>query len=91
MHHTACSPCLICVSAVCSAAPGTSNQLAVYKGGIQGGMLGSSEQALVPTATGGQKAYEPSADVARRMPSKWPRPKWHAPWRNYRVISGHYG
>lgn len=20
-----------------------------------------------------------------RIPSKWPRPVWHAPWKNYRV------
>ncbi|KAE9594232.1 putative transcription factor WD40-like family [Lupinus albus] len=26
-----------------------------------------------------------------RMPSKWPRPVWNAPWKNYRVISGHLG
>ncbi|KAJ0615603.1 putative transcription factor WD40-like family [Helianthus annuus] len=24
-----------------------------------------------------------------RIPSRWPRPVWHAPWKNYRVISGH--
>ena len=47
--------------------------------------------AVVPTAGGGQQAYVPSAAVARRMPSKWPRPAWHAPWKLYRVISGHLG
>ncbi|KAI3903607.1 hypothetical protein MKW98_032261 [Papaver atlanticum] len=27
-----------------------------------------------------------------RIPSsEWPRPVWHAPWRNYMVISGHQG
>ncbi|KAK9988555.1 hypothetical protein SO802_028794 [Lithocarpus litseifolius] len=26
-----------------------------------------------------------------RIPSKWPRPLWHAPWKTYRVISGHLG
>ncbi|XP_013601683.1 PREDICTED: protein pleiotropic regulator PRL2-like [Brassica oleracea var. oleracea] len=25
------------------------------------------------------------------MPSRWPRPEWHAPWKNYRVIQGHLG
>ena len=25
------------------------------------------------------------------MANKWPRPEWHAPWRMYRVISGHNG
>lgn len=38
-----------------------------------------------------QKEYVPSAVVARRMANKWPRPEWHAPWRMYRVISGHNG
>eukprot|EP00798_Chlamydomonas_sp_ICE-L_P012241 gene12241-15381_t len=32
-----------------------------------------------------------SAAVSRRLASKWPRPKWHAPWKMYRVISGHMG
>lgn len=32
-----------------------------------------------------------SAAVSRRLGSKWPRPEWHAPWRLYRVISGHLG
>jgi pleiotropic regulator 1 len=29
--------------------------------------------------------------LMERMASKWPRPDWHAPWKNYRVISGHLG
>ncbi|KAF3787431.1 pleiotropic regulatory locus 1 protein [Nymphaea thermarum] len=32
-----------------------------------------------------------SAAIIERLPSKWPRPVWHAPWKNYRVISGHLG
>lgn len=32
-----------------------------------------------------------SAAVSRRLASKWPRPEWHAPWKTYRVISGHLG
>ncbi|MED6213909.1 Protein pleiotropic regulatory locus 1, partial [Stylosanthes scabra] len=32
-----------------------------------------------------------TAALMERMPSKWPRPDWHAPWKNYRVISGHLG
>jgi len=27
----------------------------------------------------------------KRIPSKWPKPEWHAPWKLYRVISGHLG
>ncbi|PPD84133.1 hypothetical protein GOBAR_DD18921 [Gossypium barbadense] len=29
--------------------------------------------------------------IIERIPSKWPRPVWHRPWKNYRVISGHLG
>lgn len=32
-----------------------------------------------------------SASASRRLASKWPKPKWHPPWRMYRVISGHLG
>ena len=46
---------------------------------------------MVPTAAGGQREYTPSAVVARKIPNKWPRPAWHAPWKMYRVIAGHLG
>ncbi|KAL2622292.1 hypothetical protein R1flu_002497 [Riccia fluitans] len=44
-------------------------------------------------ATGGAitERYQPSAAVMKRLPSKWPKPAWHPPWINYRVISGHLG
>lgn len=32
-----------------------------------------------------------SAQIARSAAARWPRPSWHAPWRPYRVISGHLG
>ena len=35
--------------------------------------------------------YKPSAAIMKRLPSKWPKPAWHAPWKLYRVISGHLG
>ena len=54
-------------------------------------MLSQGQRALLPTATGGHKEYLPSAAIAKRLPSKWPRPVWHPPWRNYRVLSGHLG
>lgn len=37
------------------------------------------------------KGGNSSAAVSRRIASKWPRPVWHAPWKMYRVISGHLG
>ena len=47
--------------------------------------------ALLPTAAGPNKEYMPSAQVAKRLPSKWPKPVWHPPWKMYRVVSGHLG
>ncbi|CAD7701045.1 unnamed protein product [Ostreobium quekettii] len=38
-----------------------------------------------------KKAEMTSAAVSRRLASKWPKPVWHAPWKNYRVISSHLG
>ena len=35
--------------------------------------------------------HEFSASVIRRQASRWPRPEWHAPWKLYRVVSGHMG
>jgi pleiotropic regulator 1 len=35
--------------------------------------------------------YKPSVAVVKRLASRWPKPKWHAPWKTYRVISGHLG
>lgn len=56
----------------------------------------SAKQALastlmVPTATGGEKEYVPSATIAKRAASKWPRPDWHQHMELYRVVSGHQG
>ena len=54
-------------------------------------VLSQGQRALLPTAAGGHKDYLPSAAIAKRLPSKWPRPIWRPPWRNYRVLSGHLG
>lgn len=54
-------------------------------------MVHQATKALVPTATGEKKEYMPSAQLAKRLPSAWPRPVWHAPWKMYRVVSGHLG
>lgn len=53
--------------------------------------LHNGSAAALSKSGGSQEDYKPSAAVARRMPSKWPRPVWHAPWKLYRVISGHLG
>ncbi len=54
-------------------------------------VIHQATKALVPTATGEKKEYMPSAQLAKRLPSAWPRPVWHAPWKMYRVVSGHLG
>ncbi|CAG9461852.1 unnamed protein product [Pedinophyceae sp. YPF-701] len=48
-------------------------------------------RALVPSALGAPKEYRPSSEIAARLPSQWPKPQWRAPWKMYRVISGHLG
>lgn len=80
-----------------AAAAGRSKELVLHGAGVGPGQISKEAKAalggtvMVPTAAGGQKEYTPSATLARRLPSKWPRPAWHAPWRMYRVISGHLG
>ena len=48
-----------------------------------------------PTSSSVPSTSAPSSSsfdqLARRMPAKWPRPKWHPHWRCYRVVSGHLG
>ena len=65
-----------------------------------GGEAGGGKQLALAGAPGGfrppvlgsdGKEYTPSAIVARRQASKWPRPEWHPPWKLYRVVSGHMG
>lgn len=48
-------------------------------------------RATVKKSDGTVEVYKPSVAVMKRLASRWPRPKWHAPWKTYRVISGHLG
>lgn len=51
-----------------------------------------SSKALANLAAASKDTTKPtSAAVIRRMPSKWPKPQWRAPWKLYRVIAGHLG
>ncbi|KAI5647236.1 hypothetical protein M9H77_33241 [Catharanthus roseus] len=59
------------------------------KSGMDTGFSGKSN-AVVPTH-GLPERNLSTAAIMERIPSKWPRPVWHAPWKNYRVISGHLG
>lgn len=63
-----------------SGQPRTDMQLAVYSG--------NKQQAVMEVLK--EKSYT-SAAVSRRLASKWPKPVWHAPWKMYRVLSGHLG
>lgn len=55
-------------------------------GGSLGG--GSAQRAIMKVI---EDQGSGSAAVSRRLASKWPRPEWRAPWKMYRVISGHLG
>ncbi|KAH7676611.1 pleiotropic regulator 1 protein [Dioscorea alata] len=46
--------------------------------------------AIVSIPGSSERPYSTSA-LMERIPSRWPRPAWHPPWKNYRVISGHLG
>ncbi|XP_052189491.1 protein pleiotropic regulatory locus 1 [Diospyros lotus] len=57
--------------------------------GLDGGLSGKST-TTISTYTSSERNPSTSA-LIERIPSKWPRPVWHPPWKNYRVISGHLG
>ena len=67
--------------------PKTSNALAVALS--PGTVPGSKPPNSVLTQF--KKPHEQSAQLIPRLASKWPKPKWHQPWKLYRVISGHMG
>ncbi|XP_078435794.1 pleiotropic regulatory locus 1 [Wolffia australiana] len=58
------------------------------KGMDTGIMVRSTGTSVIPGS--GERPQSTSA-LVERVPSRWPRPEWHAPWKNYRVISGHLG
>lgn len=62
---------------------GDGKSLVVFKG------EGAGQLIEAPSQT--KAKYTPTASVIKRMAAHWPRPEWHAPWKNYRVISGHLG
>ncbi|XP_031092175.1 protein pleiotropic regulatory locus 1-like [Ipomoea triloba] len=47
--------------------------------------------AVIPSQHTSSERNLSTAAIMERIPSKWPRPAWHPPWKNYRVISGHLG
>ncbi|XP_011012875.1 PREDICTED: protein pleiotropic regulatory locus 1-like isoform X1 [Populus euphratica] len=59
------------------------------KGWSDGGISGKSTAVI--TASGSSERNFSTSAIMERIPSKWPRPVWRPPWKNYRVISGHLG
>ncbi|KAG5544790.1 hypothetical protein RHGRI_017286 [Rhododendron griersonianum] len=57
--------------------------------GLDGG-LSEKSITIVSASSSSERNFSTSA-IMERIPSRWPRPVWHAPWKNYRVISGHLG
>jgi len=68
------------------AAPAKGNELAVVAS--QPNIPRESSSALLPFAPATQGNNQ---QLIPKKPSSIPRPKWHAPWKLYRVISGHLG
>lgn len=72
------------------------------KGGVQNALvvgpaaqprtndIGPSKSSAIISTSGPSDRFSTSA-LMERIPSRWPRPVWHPPWKNYRVISGHLG
>ncbi|KAG6731769.1 hypothetical protein I3842_01G146100 [Carya illinoinensis] len=50
-----------------------------------------SKSSAVVSASGSSERNSSTSAIMERIPSKWPRPVWHPPWKTYRVISGHLG
>lgn len=52
--------------------------------------VGPSKSNAIMSTPSSSERFSTSA-LMERIPSRWPRPVWRAPWKNYRVISGHLG
>ncbi|EOA30454.1 hypothetical protein CARUB_v10013579mg [Capsella rubella] len=47
--------------------------------------------AILPASGSSSERNLSTTFLMERRSSRWPRPEWHAPWKNYRVIQGHLG
>ncbi|PWA43128.1 pleiotropic regulatory locus 1 [Artemisia annua] len=54
------------------------------------GSLTGKSTAVVPAHMGSERNLSTAA-LMERIPSRWPRPEWHAPWKNYRIWETHSG
>ncbi|XP_010259551.1 PREDICTED: protein pleiotropic regulatory locus 1-like [Nelumbo nucifera] len=55
------------------------------------GLPGKSTIGVLTSVPGSSERNTSTSALMERIPSKWPRPVWRPPWKNYRVISGHLG
>ncbi|XP_068327439.1 protein pleiotropic regulatory locus 1-like [Pyrus communis] len=53
--------------------------------------VGNSDRGTVAVSAPGSSHRFSTSAMMERISSRWPRPDWHAPWKIYRVISGHLG
>ncbi|CAN6548235.1 unnamed protein product [Malus baccata var. baccata] len=53
--------------------------------------VGNSDRATVAVSAPGSSHRFSTSAMMERISSRWPCPDWHAPWKIYRVISGHLG
>ncbi len=67
--------------------------LVVANGGAAaaGGGLNNNNTAESVAAKSGQIVLASGLSIAPRKPVSIPKPEWHAPWKLFRVISGHTG
>ncbi|GAQ83201.1 WD repeat-containing protein [Klebsormidium nitens] len=72
---------------VAGAAAGPGNELVIHQAAAPDVPKAPGNMAL--STLGSKDQF--SAQVLKRLPSKWPKPVWHPPWKLYRVISGHLG
>uniref|UniRef100_A0A1D1YTA2 Protein pleiotropic regulatory locus 1 n=1 Tax=Anthurium amnicola TaxID=1678845 RepID=A0A1D1YTA2_9ARAE len=59
--------------------------------GMDANLPSRSIPGSVISVPGAAERPQSTSALVERIPSRWPRPEWHAPWKNYRVISGHLG
>jgi len=65
--------------------------VAVYKApNMMAGAVNDNKSALVSTGSVASQGTGTNALAPRKAPAM-PKPSWHAPWKLYRVISGHMG
>ncbi|KAL6989986.1 hypothetical protein U1Q18_015738, partial [Sarracenia purpurea var. burkii] len=61
----------------------------IQQKGLDEGLYGKS--TTIVSASGSSERNLSTSAIMERIPSRWPRPVWHPPWKCYRVISGHLG